>query len=254
MSAETASRGILAEGLGRRFDDLVAVDGLDLEVPPGAVIGLLGPNGAGKTTTMRMLATLLRPTAGRAWVAGRDVVAEPLGVRRQLGYLTGDTGLYDRLTPRELLTYFGRLHGRSRPWRRRRIAELEELLGLGGVLDRRCGVLSSGQRQRVSIARAVLHDPAVLVLDEPTRGLDIVAARGILDFFRDEARRGKAVVLSTHVLAEVELVCDRAAVIHRGRIRAEGHLDELLARTGQQSMTRAFLELIGEADAAAEVV
>ena len=240
--------GVLASGLQRRFGDFVAVSGLDLAVAPGQVVGLLGPNGAGKTTALRMLATLLQPSAGRAWVAGHDVVAEPLAVRRSVGYLTGDTGLYGRLSPIELLTYFGRLHDLDRRRLRDRIDELVVTAGLLEFASKRCDALSTGQRQRVSIARAVLHDPPVLILDEPTSGLDILAARDILGFFRSEADRGKAVLLSTHIMAEVELICDRAAVIHQARVRVEGTLDELRALAGASSLSAGFLRLLGEGD------
>lgn len=225
---------------------------LDLDVAAGEVVGLLGPNGAGKTTTLRMLATLLTPTSGAATVAGYDVQAAPLEVRRRLGYLTGDTGLYGRLTPREVLRYFGQLHGMAPAPLAARIDELVALLGIGGYADRRCETLSTGQKQRVSIARAVLHDPAVLILDEPTSGLDILAARDILRFFRAQADAGKAVLLSTHILAEVELICDRAAIIHKARVRHIGSLAELQARGGSDTLAAGFFHLLGE-DAPSDV-
>ncbi len=247
----TPREGIHARGLGRSFGSVVALEALDLVVQPGEVVGLLGPNGAGKTTAMRMLATLLNPHRGRAWVAGHDVVAEPLEVRRRLGYLTGDTGLYGRLTPTEVLRYFGRLHGLEAAALEERIERLVELLGIGPYRERRCETLSTGQKQRVSIGRAVVHDPPVLVLDEPTSGLDILAARDILELFRGEADRGKAVVLSTHILAEVELICDRATIIHEGRVRAEGTLEELLERSGASTLGQGFLCLLEAAGAGA---
>ncbi|MCB9729247.1 MAG: ABC transporter ATP-binding protein [Deltaproteobacteria bacterium] len=240
---------MVARGLRRHFGAIAAVDGIDLDVPPGSVVGLLGPNGAGKTTAMRILATLLVPQAGTATVAGVDVVADPLGVRRRLGYLTGDTGLYGRLTPREILRYIGRLHGMSGQALAARIEHLSHAMGLDAFVDRRAETLSTGQKQRVSIARAVLHDPPVLILDEPTSGLDILAASEVLRFFRDEADRGKAVILSTHILAEVELICDRAAIIHHGRIRAEGSLEELREASGADTLARGFFTLLGEAPA-----
>ncbi len=242
-------RGVHARGLGRRFGTFDAVIDLDLDVPPGAVVGLLGPNGAGKTTTLRMLATLLRPSTGHATVGGHDVVAAPLGVRRSVGYLTGDTGLYGRLTPREVLRYFGRLHGLEPAHLARRIDGLTEEIGLSDFADRRCETLSTGQKQRVSIARAVLHDPAVLILDEPTSGLDILAARDILALFRAAADDGKAVLLSTHIMAEVELICDRAVIIHHARVVAEGSLEELRERSGADSLSGGFLQLLGEGPA-----
>ncbi len=248
-AATAATSGIVARGLTRRFGAQVAVDDVSLEVAPGQVVGLLGPNGAGKTTTLRMLATLLSPSSGAASVGGADVVRDPLGARARLGYLTGDTGLYARLTPREVLAYFGELHGLPRARIRQRTDALVDLLGLGPFADKRCGALSTGQKQRVSIARAVLHDPPVLILDEPTSGLDILAARDILRFFRAEADRGKAVLLSTHIMAEVELICDRATIIHRARVRHAGTLAELAHAAGAPTLSAGFFDLLGEGDA-----
>ncbi len=240
--------GIVAEGLTRSYGDLLAADNVSLSVQPGEVVGLLGPNGAGKTTTLRMLATLLTPSAGRATVAGYDIAAAPLEVRRRLGYLTGDTGLYNRLNAREILRFFGRLHG----WGPRRIEERTEvvvdLLGITDFAQRRTERLSTGQRQRISIARAVFVEPPVLILDEPTSGLDILAARDILEFFRLVADAGTAVLISTHIMAEVELICDRAAIIHRGTVRCSGTLDELRALGGDASLSAGFFRLLGEED------
>lgn len=237
---------MVARGLRRHFGEVTAVDGIDLDVAPGTVFGLLGPNGAGKTTAMRILATLLNAQAGRAWVAGVDVAADPVGVRRRLGYLTGDTGLYGRLTARENLRYIGRLYGISGAKLDARIELLVEAMGLAEFADRRAETFSTGQKQRVSIARAVLHDPPVLILDEPTSGLDILAASEVLRFFRAEADRGKAVILSTHILAEVELICDSAAIIHHGQIKAEGTLDALRRASGAETLARGFFALLGE--------
>lgn len=244
----TPHAGIVARGLERRFGDLVAVSALDLSVAPGEVVGLLGPNGAGKTTTLRMLATLLKPTAGEAWVGEHSVSTAAIAVRRRLGYLTGDTGLYARLTPEEVLRYFGRLHGMSEAAIDTAIEREVEALGIGSFRHRRCDALSTGQRQRVSIARAFLHDPPVLVLDEPTSGLDIVAARDVLAIFRRAADAGKAVLLSTHVMAEVELICDRAVVLHEGTVRAVGTLAELQRTSGATTLTQSFFDLLFAAD------
>ena len=244
--AEPIHEGVVVRSLHRSFGDLVAVNDVSFEVKPGEVLGLLGPNGAGKTTTLRMLATLLEPTMGTASVAGYQIDSDRERVRRNVGYLTGDTGLYNRLTPREVLTYFGELHGMTSTALNARIDEVSELLGLEEFVDKRCETLSTGQKQRVSIARTVLHEPKVLILDEPTSGLDILAARDVLRFFRSEADAGKAVLLSTHILAEVELICDRAAVIHHGAIRHVGTLSELAEAASSTSFTNSFFQLLGE--------
>lgn len=241
--------GIVVEGLGRSFGTLEAVRNLSFSVRPGEVVGLLGPNGAGKTTTLRMLATLLQPSAGDAWVAGASIREGALHIRSRVGYLTGETGLYARLTPAELLAYFGALHGMSRAAIRARLATVSDLLELEPFVHQRCETLSSGQRQRVSIARTVFHEPEVLILDEPTVGLDILASRDVLKFFRAEADAGKAVLLSTHILGEVELICDRAAVIHHGALRHCGSLAELTQAVGAKDFSSSFFKLMGEGDA-----
>jgi sodium transport system ATP-binding protein len=205
---------------------------------------LLGPNGAGKTTTLRMLAGLLAPSQGSARVAGHD--ANTASAKRRLGYLSGSTGLFGRLTPREVLDYFGQIHGLSRVEIGTRLSALAPALALDAILDRRCEALSTGERQRVSIARAVLHDPAVLILDEPTSGLDVLASRFMRDFVRAERARGKAVLFSTHYLAEAELLCDRIGFLHRGRLLVEGPPAEIRARAGKTTLEEAFLALAEE--------
>jgi len=234
------------ESLTKDFGATAAVAGLSFAIAPGEIYGLLGPNGAGKTTTLRILAGILLPTRGRVRVAGLDVAAEPLAVRQRLGFLTNTTGLYPRLTGRELLDYFARLHGLDRDATAARIATLARALELGAFFDRRSESLSTGERQRLSIARAVLHDPAVLVLDEPTAGLDVLASHFLRDFVRAERSRGKAVVFSTHYLAEAELLCDRIGLLHRGRLLAEGTPAALRASAGgAPSLEEAFLRLVG---------
>jgi len=236
---------VVVEGLVKRFVSKTAVDGLSFSVAPGEIYGLLGPNGAGKTTTLRVLAGLLTPTAGQARIAGADVSVDPLGVRRQLGFLTNTTGLYARLTGAELLVYFARLFGLPAATARARIAALTEALQLAPFLERRCEALSTGERQRLSIARAMLHDPAVLIFDEPTAGLDVLASRFLRAFVRAERDRGKAVVFSTHYLAEAELLCDRIGLLHQGRLIAEGSPPALRAAAGDApSLEEAFLRLV----------
>lgn len=218
-----------------------AVDGVSFRADRGEVFGLLGVNGAGKTTTLRMLVTLLRPDGGSARVAGHDVVREPEAVRRSVGYLSTTTGLYERLTAREMLESFARLQGVPEPGRR--ADALIERFGIGAFRDQRCGRLSTGMKQKVSIARALVHDPPVLVLDEPTVGLDVLVAQTFLEFVEEMRREGRCVVYSTHIMSEVERLCDRVALIHGGRIVADTTVESLRARSG--SVEAAFVELVG---------
>jgi sodium transport system ATP-binding protein len=242
---------IVVEDLRKRFGGVSAVDGLSFSVDAGEIYGLLGPNGAGKTTTLRILAAMLTPTAGRASLAGLDVATDPQAARGRVGFLTGTTGLYARLTGRELLTYFGRLHGMAAPAIAARVDLLARALDVAPLLDRRCEALSTGQRQRLSVARAVLHDPSVLVLDEPTVGLDVLGSRFLRDFVRAERDRGKAVLFSTHYLAEAELLCDRIGLLHQGRLLAEGTPPALRARAGDApSLEEAFLRLVSAIESA----
>jgi sodium transport system ATP-binding protein len=248
----TSSTGVAALHLTKRFGASLAVDDLSFTVARGEIYGLLGPNGAGKTTTLRVLAAILAPTSGRAELAGVDVALEPQAARRQLGFLTGSTGLYARLSGRELLRYFGRLHGMRDAAIAERTALLARALDLdeGAILDRRCEALSTGQRQRLSVARAVLHDPAVLILDEPTVGLDVLASRFLREFVRGERDRGKAVIFSTHYLAEAELLCDRIGLLHQGRLLAEGTPAELRLRADDApSLEEAFLRFVSRSTA-----
>ena len=209
-----------------------AVDGASFTVSPGEMVGLLGANGVGKTTTMRLLATLLKPTAGTARIDGCDITADPLGVRRRLGYLSATTGVPDRLTPREVLDSFGRLDGLDHAALAGRVPHLLDALGLTGCADRPCGRLSTGQRQRVSLGRALVHDPPALVLDEPTSGLDIVGSRDLLDLLERLRVEGRSILISTHRLHEIERRCDRFLIIHAGRIVAEGSREEMAAAAG----------------------
>jgi len=221
-----------------------AVDGVSFDVADGEMVGLLGGNGAGKTTTMRIVATLLAPTSGMARVAGYDVRTDPIGVRRSLGYVSATTGVPDRLSPREVLDSFGRLHGIDRRLLADRIASLTASLDLVGFLDRPCGRLSSGQRQRVSLARALVHDPPALVLDEPTSTLDVVGARDLFAMLQSLRAEGRTILVSTHRLHEIEHRCDRFVIIDAGRIVAAGSRAELVAeRSG--GLEEAFFATIG---------
>ncbi len=235
---------IEARELSKRFGSLLAVAGVSFRVAPGEVYGLLGPNGAGKTTTLRMLATLLKPDEGSARVAGYDVVKDAERVRRTIGVVNGGMGLYDRLTGREVLEYFGSLYGMSRGRVAERIRALDELLDLGEALARRTGGFSSGMKQKIVIARAVLHDPRVILFDEATSGLDVMARRAVMDFVRGYQGAGRAVVYSTHVMSEVEALCDRAGIVYQGRLIAEGTVPALLEETQSRNLEDAFFRLV----------
>lgn len=241
---------IEAHQLTKSFQDkkrgeVHAVADLSLRAEPGKIYGLLGANGAGKTTTLRMLATLLRPTRGTARVAGHDVVREPQLVRANVGFLAASTALYGRLTAREMVAYFGRLHGLDDRVIAARIKELADQLDMHDFLDRRCEKFSTGMKQKTSIARTLIHDPAVMIFDEPTLGLDVMTARAIVRFVRDCRARGKTVIYSTHVMSEVEKLCDTIGVIHDGRLLAEGTLDDLRTRHGEQDMEEIFVRVVG---------
>lgn len=222
-----------------------AVDGLSFVVDEGEIYGLLGPNGAGKTTTLRLLSGLMRPTSGSASLAGHDVTREPDAVKRVLGFLTANTGLYQRLTARELLRYFAELHHIPPERASSRADELIRWLNMRDFADLRCGALSTGQKQRVNIARALIADPKVLIMDEPTLGLDVLSNRVILEFIKRERAEGKTIILSTHYLDEAESLCDRIGLLHDGRLVAEGDLASLRARTGEERLSSIFLKVIG---------
>jgi sodium transport system ATP-binding protein len=235
---------ITFEKLGKRYGDMAAVADLSLQVEAGEVYALLGANGAGKTTALRCLATLLQPTSGRTGVAGFDSQRSPLEVRRRLGFLAASMGLYERLTPRELLDYFGGLQGLPKPARAERVESLIETFDLASFAGRLCGTLSTGQRQRVSIARATVHDPPALVLDEPTLGLDVLSGEAIYRFVTESRARGRAVLFSTHQMSEVELLADRVGIIAGGRLVAEGTVRQILEQTRESSLARAFLGIV----------
>lgn len=229
-----------------------AVDDMSFQCRRGEVFGLLGPNGAGKTTTLRVLATVLAPTSGRATIDGIDVVEEPLEARRRLGFLTGNTGLYPRLTGRETLSFFARLHGMSDAAITTRIEELSRAFGMESFLDGRCEKLSTGQKQKISIARAVVHNPPVLILDEPTSGLDIIGSSAMIDFISARRSAGTCVIFSTHILSEAEELCDRIAIVLRGRVLDIGTLEELCSRTGTTNLRQAFLHYAQAIETTAE--
>ena len=239
---------IEARHLVKHFRDkkrgaVCAVNGVSFSCRPGEIYGLLGANGAGKTTTLRMLATILAPSEGTAIVAGYDVAKDPQMVRSRVGFLSTATALYGRLSAQELVEYFGRLHGLDEPTLRCRIDEIFTRLGMNDFRDRRCDKLSTGMKQKVSIARTLVHDPSVMIFDEPTVGLDVMAARTITSFIRECRDHGKTVVFSTHVMSEVEKLCDHVGIIRDGKLLAEGTIPELRARIGIHDLEDLFVKV-----------
>jgi sodium transport system ATP-binding protein len=228
----------------RKRGEIRAVDHVSFRCQPGQIFGLLGVNGAGKTTCLRLLATILQPTSGTARIAGHDVVSAPESVRAHIGFLSTATALYGRLTAREMVEYFGRLHGLSRATLRQRIDSLFATLDMNEFRDRRCDKLSTGMKQKVSVARTLVHDPPVMIFDEPTHGLDVLIARTLVGFIRDCRARGKTVIFSTHVMSEAEKLCDTIAIIHNGRILAEGTLAQLRQLAGAGDLEEIFIRLV----------
>ncbi|MGH9815626.1 MAG: ATP-binding cassette domain-containing protein [Candidatus Acidiferrales bacterium] len=242
---------IEAQGLVKIFRDkkrgeIRAVDNVSFRCQPGLIYGLLGANGAGKTTTLRMLATILKPTAGTAKVAGQDIVAAPNKVRQEVGFLSTATALYGRLTAKEMVEYFGRLHGMDEPTLQKRIEEIFARLDMNEFRDRRCDKLSTGQKQKVSIARTLVHDPQVMIFDEPTNGLDVMTARVIVGFIRECRQRGKTVIFSSHVMSEVEKLCDQIGIIHNGKLLTEGTLADLQQRHSLNDLEDIFVKMVGD--------
>jgi len=224
-----------------------AVRDVSFNCRQGEILGLLGVNGAGKTTTLRMLATAIAPSQGTALLDGVDVIENPLEVRRRIGFLSGSTGVYGRLTPREMVTYYGRLNGMDTATLAQRSDELFSLLDMNSFLDKRCDSLSTGMKQKVSIARTLIHDPAVIFFDEPTSGLDVISSATIVNFIRRCRDQGKTVVFSTHIMSEAERLCDRVVVIHHGTTFFDGDVAGLREKTGKENIDEAFLALVGGA-------
>ncbi len=240
---------IEVNNLGKQFHDkkrgvLRAVDGVTFSCRPGRIYGLLGANGAGKTTTLRILATILAPTSGSARVAGFDTVRESAQVRASVGFLSTATALYGRLTAQEMVEYFGRLHGLEQERLGRTMDALFDRLGMNDFRDRRCDNLSTGMKQKVSIARTLIHDPSVMIFDEPTSGLDVIAARTIVGFIRECREAGKTVLFSTHLMNEAEKLCDTIGIIHNGRLMAEGSLADLRERYLQNDLEDIFVRVV----------
>ncbi len=224
---------------------VAAVKGVSFTARDGEITGLLGPNGAGKTTTLRMLYTLMSPDSGHVRVDGLDAVTDAEAVRRRLGVLPDARGVYKRLTARENIAYFGRLHGMSDADIARRTKELSLALGMDDVLDRQAEGFSQGQRTKTAIARALVHDPRNVILDEPTNGLDVMTTRGLREFLHQLRAEGRCVIFSSHIMQEVAALCDRIVVIAQGKVMASGTPDELRAHTGEANLEEAFVKAIG---------
>lgn len=240
---------VIAEEVSKEFVDpkknrILAVNKVNFTAYPGEIHGLLGVNGAGKTTLLRMLSTIIRPTSGKASVNGFDVLDNGVDVRRSIGFMSTSTALYGRLTPRELLNYFGGLYGYSGSDLKDRVENALNQTNAVQFSNQLCDRLSTGQKQRVSIARTIIHDPPVLFLDEPTAGLDILAAQTVLEFIEKARDQGKTVIFSTHIMSEVERLCDRITVIHQGEVKGFGTVQELKTSSGAINAEQMFLSLI----------
>ncbi len=225
--------------------EIVAVSHATFEAKEGQILGLLGKNGAGKSTLLRMLSTVLTPTSGRAWVNGIDTQTDSGKVRQNLGFMSASTALYGRMSPREILRYFGELYGLKGPQLTNRMNELIEKLEIGPYADGLCDKLSTGQKQRVNIARTLLHDPQVLFFDEPTSGLDVVMSQDVMSFVEDEKARGKTIIYCTHIMSEVDRLCDRVICIHDGEMMGQGTVEELKSQTAKETLEQAFLTIVG---------
>ncbi len=236
---------IEARGLHRRFGEVVAVDDVSFSAGDAAITGLLGPNGAGKTTTLRMLYTLVLPDRGQVLIDGTDARADLLASRRRLGVLPDARGLYPRLTAREHVRYFGQLQGLSGAQLDRRVEELVDVLDMKDIADRRSAGFSQGERMKVAIARALVHGPQNVLLDEPTNGLDVMSTRALRELIRRLRDEGRCVIFSSHVMQEVAALCDRIVVIARGRVVAQGTTDELRQSTGLENLEEAFVKVVG---------
>lgn len=240
---------IEARGLSKHFHDkkrgqISAVDHVSFTCSPGSIYGLLGANGAGKTTTLRMLATILEPTDGTAIVFGHDIVEHPEKVRASIGFLSTATALYPRLTSQEMVEYFGRLNGLDEATLKKRVDDIFKRLDMDSFRDRRCDKLSTGMKQKTSIARTLVHDPPVMIFDEPTLGLDIMAARTIVNFIRECRQSGKTVILSTHIMSEVEKLCDVVGIIHNGKLLAEGTPAKLRDTYRENDLEEIFVKIV----------
>ena len=238
------TRGLTKVFRDKKRGEIRAVDNVSFVCKPRQIYGLLGANGAGKTTTLRMLATILEPTDGTAVVCGHDVVDDPQKVRANVGFLSAATALYPRLTAQEMVEYFGRLNGLDDSTLKKRVDDIFNRLDMNSFRDRRCDKLSTGMKQKTSIARTLIHDPQVMIFDEPTIGLDIMTARTIIGFIRECRERSKTVIFSTHVMSEVEKLCDTIGIIQSGKLLAEGSLEELRERYNEADLEEIFVKIV----------
>jgi sodium transport system ATP-binding protein len=253
LSAGSSELMIHVRELTKTYADLrrgqfVALSGLTFDAFPGEVYGLLGPNGAGKTTALRILSTVLRPSGGTATVNGFNVLTQPSRVREQIGFVSANTAVYDRMTAEEMIVYFGRLHGIEEPVLGERLEGLLARLQMNEIRDVLGAKMSTGMKQKVSIARALIHEPPMIIFDEATVGLDVLAARSLLNTISELRDQGKCIVFSTHIMREAERLCDRVAIMHRGHILSEGPLEELRERHGQHDLEELFFQLISQHD------
>ena len=246
---------IQVRDLSKHYTDLkrgkfVAVDGVSFAAVGGQIYGLLGPNGAGKTTILRILSTVLRPSSGSVTINGYDVVTQAAQVRRQIGFISANTAVYDRMTAWEMVEYFGRLHGMAAEPLRERMESLFNRLQMRDFRDLLGAKMSTGMKQKVSIARALVHDPPLLIFDEATAGLDVLVARALLRTIAELRENGKCIIFSTHIMREAEKLCDRLSILHRGRILAEGPLEQLRAEHQEADLEELFFRLISQREAA----
>jgi len=237
------------KNLTKKFGDLTAVNNISFSVGKGEVFGLLGENGAGKTTTLRLLATMLKPTSGTAIVGGFDLIREPEKVRSCIGILFGgETGLYDRLTAAENIAYFGELNNMDKAAIKERIKELTSIFGMEEYINKKAGKFSKGMRQKVAFARSIVHNPDIMLFDEPTSGLDVSAIRNVHEFIQRCRQEGKTIILSSHTMSEVEKLCDRIGIIHKGNLVAVGTIDEIISKCKGDTLEDIFMELVGGKD------
>lgn len=234
----------LKKELGVTGDSVKAVDNVSLECKPGRIFSILGPNGAGKTTLLRLIATILKPSSGSINVAGFDTIENDRDVRQRIGFITGSTGLYERLTTNELVKYFADLYGVEKDVFETRKRELFDILGIDGFSSKKIGQLSTGMKQKVSLVRTMIHDPEVIVFDEPTSGLDVIAAKNIIDLIKRCKEQNKTVIFSSHIMSEVDLLCDDLAIIHKGKLLFNDTMDNFRKQMTTRNLTEEFIHLV----------